>query len=180
MAVEALARLKIPAPEASLGRAPAPVRRATVLAGALATGAGAIFFEDPSHLMPDEIAHPFAECVAEALFDRAWIAFAPRARAGSPMVKWAEEAIVVMGGAVVEQGPPSSLAAGQRAYVLRVLGAADEFARRIEARGVLVGRAGASMTVDLGDILSMPQLFKIAEESRSIVLELRPASRAFG
>jgi hypothetical protein len=171
--------LKVPAPEAPLGRAPADVRRATVLAGALATGARAIFFEDSSHLLPDDIARPFAECVVDALADRSWVAFAPRARAGSPLAQRAGEAIVVMGSSVVEQGPPSSLAAGPRAYVLRVLGEVDEFARRIEARGVLVGRVGASMTVDLGEILSMPQLFTIAEESRSIVLELRPASRAF-
>jgi hypothetical protein len=179
LASEALARMKVSGPDAPLGRVSPTVRCAAVLAGALATGARTIFFEDPSHLMADEVARPFTQSVAEALADRAWIAFAPRARAGSPLAERAEEAIVVMGSTVVEQGPPSSLATGPRAYVLRVLGEADEFSRRIEARGVLVRRAGASMIVDLGELLSMPQLFAIAEESKSIVLELRPASRAF-
>jgi ABC-type multidrug transport system ATPase subunit len=158
------------------------VRRATVIAAALATGAPALLIEDPMAGLSSESALLLARAVARGTADRQTTTFAGRVPLESPMALASDEAIVLDGAQVVGQGPPAEIAAAERTLSLRVHGRVDAFVRAVEDRG---GRATASegarpvhVRVELGPLASR-DLFAIAMESDAVVMELRPLAGAF-
>jgi ABC-2 type transport system ATP-binding protein len=184
LATEALARLRIePMSKTKLVGAPLAVRRAVVIAAALATGASTLLVEDPVSGLLDEAAHQLARATVRACDDRHTVTFAARVPLESPLALAADEAIVVDGSDVAAQGAPAEIAAGTRSFSLRVQGNLDAFQRAIEVQG---GHAFAStgapppvhMRVELGPLVAR-DLLRIAAESDTIVIELRPLARAF-
>jgi ABC-2 type transport system ATP-binding protein len=184
LAHDALERLQLASSAASrLGAASLALRRAAVLAAALATGAPALLLEDPLTGLPDDAARSFSRIVARAVADRRTITFAGHVPLESPLALAADEAIVLSGSDVAAQGAPGELAAADRTLALRVNGDVAAFAAAVDRSG---GRAtvtaGASrpchVRVDLG-ALAARDLLRIATEARALVVELRPIGRAF-
>jgi ABC-2 type transport system ATP-binding protein len=168
---------------AKLGTAATSVRRATVLAAALATGATTLLIEDPIAGLPADAAPQFARTLVRAVADRRTIFFGGRMRLESPVALAADEAIVVFGSHVAAQGAPAEIAAADRAFALRVAGDVRAFAEAVKASGGRLregigGTPPSRVSVDLGP-LATRDLLRIAEESKAVVLELRPISLAF-
>jgi hypothetical protein len=181
MADDALDRLRIAGPlvTAPLLRAPLHLRRAAVLAAALATGARVLVLEDPFAGLPEDAGRLFSKVVVRALDELSWMLFAPRVAFSSPAALHADEAVVVAGSEVIGQGAPAEIAAGERTFNVRLYGEAAAFARLAAARGATVASAtGGALTLDLG-ALSTADLFAIAEEARAVIVELCPLARAF-
>lgn len=125
----ALARLGLTgAARDRLDRAAPPVRRAVVIAAALATGAPLYLLDDPLVGLADDAAKALGALLVEALGDAGFVAFLPRAPLASPLVAAADEALLVDGSSVLAQGAPNELAASTRAFVLRVDGDTARFA----------------------------------------------------
>jgi ABC-2 type transport system ATP-binding protein len=162
-----------------LGATSTQTRRATVIAAALATGAGAIFLEEPLMGLSDDAARNFARVVLKALEGRSWIVFSARLPLESPFAMDADEAAIVGKSRVIAQGAPAELAAHERTYALRVLGRAEDFARLAAARGARVSGSGNHLTVDLGESLLVSDLLRVAAETEATVLELEPLAHAF-
>ncbi len=180
LAEQAISEMKMLAvAQERLGGAATPTRKATSIAAALATGADVILLEEPLAGLPDEAARNFSRIVLRALGKRAWAVFAARLPLESPFAMEADEAAVVLGGALVAQGAPAELAARERAYAVRMLGAADDFARLATERGARVSGTGSELTIDLGESLAVSDLLRAAAETEATVLELRPLSHAF-
>jgi ABC-type Na+ transport system ATPase subunit NatA len=181
---EALARLKLDGVERGrLGRATLAVRRATVLAAALATGAATLLVEDPVPGLPPETERSFARVVVRALAGRRTALFAGRVALESPVALAADEALVVDGSLVAAQGAPGELAARERAFALRVVGDVQGFVQLLAARGGrLLSPLDASnpgrLSVELGEF-GTRELLGIAASCDAVVLELRPLARAF-
>jgi ABC-type taurine transport system ATPase subunit len=190
LAAEALSRMKLtPVAQTKLGRATVPVRRGTVLAAALATGATTILIEDPIAGLAPEAGPALARAVVGAIADRRTVVFAGRMRLESPLALRADEAIAVFGSDVAAQGAPAEIAALDRGFALRINGDLRAFADAVMARG---GRLLASpdasalartavathIGVDLGP-LATRDLLRIAADSNAVVLELRPIGHAF-
>jgi ABC-type multidrug transport system ATPase subunit len=184
LADEALARLRLQKfADAHLAKATPLARRATIVAAAIATGARAVFLADPIAGLDDRAARSFAHILVAALEDRAWAVFAPRLELGSPLALHADEALVVAGSRVASQGAPAEVAARDRTYAVRLHGERAAFASRASERGAKVvlpddGNAAAPLTVQLGN-LSTHDIFAIAEESQTVIVEMVPLSRAF-
>ena len=181
---EALARMQLgAAAKTKLGVAPVPVRRAAVIAAALATGASTVLLDDPASPLADDSALSLARIIARAHEDRRTVVFASRVRLESPLALAADEAIVVDGREVVAQGPPAEIAAAEKTLSLRVAGNLAAFRRAIEERGGRTEVHGAApppchVRVELGP-LAARDLVRIAAECDALVVELRPLSRAF-
>lgn len=184
MAAEALARLELKSSaDVRLSRATPAVKRATVIAAALATGATTLLVEDPLMDLAPEIRRPFARTIVRALAGRRVAFFAAHVALESPVGLAADEAIVVEGSEVAHQGPPAQLAASERALALRVSGNAAAFATAVCAAGAtLLGPVNGStqtvLRIDAGPLASR-DLLRIALECRAVVLELYPIARAF-
>jgi ABC-type multidrug transport system ATPase subunit len=184
LAADALSRVQIASMAKSRLAAAAPsLRRATVLAAALATGATTLLVEDPTLALSDDSARPLARAFTRAVDDRRTVVFGARVPLESPIALAADEAIVVDGSDIAAQGAPAEIAAGVRTVALRVHGDLDAFRRAVEARGghpvVAPGAASpAHVRVDLGP-LAARDLVRIAAESNAVVLELRPLARPF-
>lgn len=153
-------------------------KRATVLAAAMATGAPVLAIEDPLASLPEEIAHVWAGIFVAALSDRSWIVFAPRIPMTSPIVRAADEAVVISHAHVDAQGPPLSVASASRRFVLRLHGALDVFVPRLQERGAQVRVSGAQVVVDLGQTLSTTELLGISCDTNVTIVELHPVARA--
>jgi ABC-type multidrug transport system ATPase subunit len=184
LAADALDRMQLASVAGTkLAAAGLPVRRGAVLAGALATGAGAILVEDPTPGLTDDASRPLARVLARAVADRRSALFAARIALDSPLALASDEALVVDGSRVAAQGAPAEIAAAEGTVLLRVHGDAIAFARAVEGAG---GRADvttgapspAHVQVHLGP-LAPRDLLRIAAESSAIVVELRPLARAF-
>jgi ABC-type multidrug transport system ATPase subunit len=184
LATDALARMQLASSASTrLGIAGASLRRATVLAAAVATGAGVLLVEDPLAGLADDAARPLARVTARAFADRRTVIFASRLPLESPFALAADEALVIDGSQVAAQGPPAEVAADGRTLALRVVGDVDAFARAIlEMGGNAIVTAGTPppvhMRVELGPIAAR-DLVQVAEDLRAVVLELRPIARAF-
>ncbi|MGO9833761.1 MAG: hypothetical protein ACLP1X_06065 [Polyangiaceae bacterium] len=166
-----------------LGKAAAAVRRATVLAAALATGATTLLVEDPLTGLPPDALPLFARTTARALADRRTVYFAGRLPLESPVALAADEAIVIFGSHVAAQGDPAEIAAADRACSLRMVGDIRAFADALKAEGghVLGGADGETpsrVSIDRGSLATC-DLLRIAEASNAVVLELRPIGLAF-
>jgi ABC-2 type transport system ATP-binding protein len=169
---------------AKLKGATLALRRATVLAAALATGAATLLVEDPGAGLPDEAARLLVRRVARALAGRRAVVFAGRLALESPLSLAADEALVLEGSEVAAQGAPAEVAASDGLLSLRVEGDAAAFARAVEGRGgharVGPGALGPSARVEvrLGP-LSTRDLLEIATGTQALIVELCPVARAF-
>jgi len=184
MAGEALGRMHLGTVAGTrLGAVAPATRRGTVLAAALATGAGTVLVEDPLTGLPSEAARPFARVIARALSELRVAVFAGRMPLESPLALAADEALIIDGADVSAQGAPGELAASERTVALRVHGDAAAFARAVEAGGGhAVVTAGSPppvhVRVELGP-LAARDLLRIASECEALVVELRPLARSF-
>jgi len=180
LAVDALTRLRMEGIGAIPFRvAPPNVRRAAVVAGAIATGAPVVVFEDPTIGFPDEVARATAQRVRDALASVRWIMFGGRAPLDTPLVSAADEVIVLDAGRVVAQGDPADLAKHDRMVAVRVAGAAGAFAALARERGAEVWGDGAHLTIELTGELRTRDLLAIATEASAVLVEIRPLARAF-
>lgn len=166
-----------------LGAAGPSMRRAVVIAAALASGATTLLVEDPLTGLPDEAVRPLARLVRRALEGKRVALFAGRIALESPLALMADEAIVLDGARVVAQGAPAEVAAADRTLALRVHGDVDAFMRALEARGARAERAVGMPTpvhvrVELGPLVAR-ELLSIAADTRAVIVELRPLARAF-
>ncbi len=181
LADDAIERLELRAiADATLAKAAPHARRATVLAGALATGAPLIALVDPTAGLADAVARSFGRIVVAALEGRDWIVFAATMALGSPIALEADEAIVLSGSQVAAQGAPGELAARERTFSLKVAGEVSALADAVEARGASVHRSASVLVIDLGESLTTRDLFSMALESRAVIVELSPLTRALG
>jgi ABC-2 type transport system ATP-binding protein len=184
LAADALDRMQLASSASSRLRSAGPsMRRATVLAAAIATGAGAVLADDLLAGLPEDVARPLARVASRALADRKAVLFAARLPLESPLALFADEAVVVDGSEVAAQGPPAELAAAERTMALRVEGDVGAFCRAVEAAGGRVfatpgGPSPIHVRVELGP-LAARQLLQIATEANAVVVELRPIGRAF-
>jgi ABC-type multidrug transport system ATPase subunit len=180
LASDAIARMKLEDLEGSLlAKAPLVVRRATVIAAALATAAPTIVLDDPLAGLSDAESRTLARVLSRALDDRASIVFAARMDLASPLALHADEAIMLAGSRVFAQGAPAEIAAKDRTYALRVDGDSASFARALHERGGRVDGAPQAMIVTLGE-LTTRDLFSIALASNAVVVELRPVGAGLG
>jgi ABC-2 type transport system ATP-binding protein len=179
LAEQAMSLLKMPSLSEPLVNASVHVRRAVSIASALATGAEAIFLEEPLAGLPEEAGRHFARIVLRALEGRSWIVFAARLPLESPFAMDADEAAIVSSRGLLAQGAPAELAARERAYALRLLGKVERFARLATEKGARVSGSGSDLTVDLGDGLVVSDLLRVAKEAEVTVLELEPLAHAF-
>jgi ABC-type multidrug transport system ATPase subunit len=184
MAANAIESMQLTALAKTRLAAAAPaVRRGTVIAAALATGAGTLLVDDPLSGLGDETARPFARVLARALAHRRSVVFAARVPLESPLALGADEALAIDGARLVAQGAPAEMAAAERTFALRVQGDVEAFARAVEAGGgraeVTAGApAPVHVRVELGQ-LAARDLLRLAAEAGAIVLELRPLARPF-
>jgi ABC-2 type transport system ATP-binding protein len=188
MAAEALDRLQLaPFARTKLGSASLAVRRGTVIAAALATGAATLLIEDPVTGLGDG-GRAFARVLARSLSDRRTAVFAGAIALESPLALAADEAIVVDGGRVALQGAPAELAASEGTFSLRVIGDVRAFVQLAAARGARLlaplppfgpePPPALQIGIDLGE-LGTSDLLAIASSCDAVILELRPLARAF-
>jgi ABC-type cobalamin/Fe3+-siderophores transport system ATPase subunit len=180
MAAQSLSEMRVASlADTKLARAEAHARRAVFAAGALATGAEVLLLEDPLAALPDDTARNLGKLLTQALAGRAWIVFAGRMPLVSPLALAADEALVVSGSELAAQGQPAEIAALDRSFALRLLGAADAFAARVAARGARVARAhGMELVIELGP-LTTTDVVALAEEAGAVIVELTPLARTF-
>jgi ABC-type multidrug transport system ATPase subunit len=184
LAGEALERLRIaPLARTKLAAGLPHVRRAVVIAAALATGAATLLVEDPTPGLGDEDAHALARATTSATGERHSVIFAARVPLESPLALDADEAIVITGSQVGAQGAPAEIAARERTLAVRIHGDLAAFVVAVEAQGGHAVAAGDAkppvhVRVDLGP-LAARDLLRIAAESNAVVVELRPLARAF-
>lgn len=183
---EAVAMLRMGSvADTKLADAPLHVRRGAVLAGALATGAELLLFEDPTPGLADDAARTLARVLAQALDEtasspgRAWVLFAARLPLTSPFAHRAEEAFLFSRGRLAQSGAPGELAAAESAFHLRVSGPQAEFVDRLRKRGAEVVSDDTHLSVRLDDTLAPRELFQLAEDAKVILLELVPIADTF-
>jgi ABC-type multidrug transport system ATPase subunit len=177
---DALARLRLgPMADVRLRQAALPVRRAVVLAAALATGATTILMQDPLRGLAEDVARAFARTLLRATEGLRTVVFAARASLASPISIDADEALIVDGGAVLGQGAPGEVAARERTFAIRLHGSGASFAEGAEKFGARVSQQGARWIVTLGESLALRDILDAAEASNTVVLELRPLTHAF-
>ncbi|HEX8791672.1 MAG TPA: hypothetical protein VF765_12040 [Polyangiaceae bacterium] len=194
LAGEALDRLQLGSSAVTrLRLAPLAMRRATVIAAALATGAPALLLDDPLAALPEDAARSFARVLARALDAeprRRAVLFAARISLESPLSLAADEAFVIDDSHVSAHGPPAEVAAQEKTLALRVEGDVEAFARAVEAEGgraTLEAPAGEPpsramgptfVRVELG-ALGPRELLRIAAQAQAVIRELRPVAGVF-
>jgi ABC-type multidrug transport system ATPase subunit len=164
--------------DTKLGEARPHVRALAPLAAALSTSAEIILLEDPTAQLPGDIARALSRRIVAALAGKGWVLFSGRIALDSPFALHADEAIV-FGGSKVEQGAVAEVAAREGAYAVRIHGEARTFARLVSGKGGTTRGDGDDLLIDLGSALRTHDLFDLADEAHSVIVELRPLSRAF-
>jgi ABC-type Na+ transport system ATPase subunit NatA len=161
-----------------LGFAELAVRRAAVLAAALATGAETILAFDFTTGLPDVAARSLARTFVTACKGRRLLLFTGHLALASPLGLHIDEAVVFTSGRFVYSGSPADVATRERTYAIRTTGNAAELATRLRERGVIVsGHVGASeLTVTLPEDLSTLELVATAQAQNMAILELVPVS----
>ncbi len=178
-AAEAITALTLdPIAHQPLGRCVATARRATVLAAALATGARAILFEDPTAGLVDEAADALAGTLVKALAGVRWAVFAARLPPTSPLTLAADEALVLGSQGVLAQGSPAELAASARRFALEVRGEGQAFADALVRRGFSASGTPPRLLVELAPEQGTLELFALALEHHAVIVELSPLSGA--
>jgi ABC-type Na+ transport system ATPase subunit NatA len=180
VAVAALRALQLDAlARTRLGGCEPAVRRAAVLAAALATGAETLLVCDFTRGLPDAAARSLARLFVAACQAKRWVLFTGQLSLSSPLGLHADEALVFAGGRLVCTGSPAEVATRDRTYSVRTTGeGAPAFATRLRERGAVVdGDAAAlSLTVTLPAELSTLDLVTMAQAGQVTVLELLPVS----
>lgn len=159
------------------------LRRGTVIGAALATRARIVLLEDPTLGLPGDGGQAFARTIADAMRAQRTLLFAGRAPLDSPIALAADEAIVLDRSRVVAQGPPAEIAARENSFTVWVAGDVEAFTSALTASGGQLQSSersadAARFTVNLGP-LGTRDIFRVAEASRAVVLELRPLTRVF-
>jgi ABC-type multidrug transport system ATPase subunit len=167
------------AADVPLGKAERALRRAAVVAAAIATDAPVLLLEDPTAGLPDDQARALGKAIVGATAERRTAIFAGLLPLASPLATDADEAVVIAGSEVVAQGAPAELAARERVVTLRVHGDTEDFAKLVRSRGAEVRGEGAILEVDLGADLRVKDLLQAASETASVIIEVRPVARAF-
>ena len=155
-----------------------PVKRAAMIAAALATGAGAIVVEDFTAGLPDAAARSLSKLFVAACEGRRWVVFAGRLALSSPLGLHADEALLFAGGRFVCAGLPAEIASRERTYTVRTSGEAEPFAAKLRERGAHVEAVGSALTVTMPEDFATHELVALARDSNVIVLELLPLSGA--
>jgi ABC-type multidrug transport system ATPase subunit len=166
-----------------LAKADVILRRGTVIGAALATRARIVLLEDPTLGLPGDGGQAFARTIADAMRAQRTLLFAGRAPLDSPIALAADEAIVLDRSRVVAQGPPAEIAARENSFTVWVAGDVEAFTSALTASGGQLQSSersadAARFTVNLGP-LGTRDIFRVAEASRAVVLELRPLTRVF-
>ena len=194
-AITALRALQLDAlRQTRLGAAEPAVKRAAVLAAALATGAETLLVGDFTTGLPDAAARALAKLFVTACVGKRWILFAGHLSLSSPFGLHADEALVFAGGRLVHSGSPAEIATRDRTYSVRIAGeGAPAFATALRERGVLVNGSAAdgtsrtpsddahdahALTVTLPAELSTLELVTMARAGNVVVVELLPVSDA--
>ena len=159
-------------------KAPPHVRILAPIAAAIATGATTLVIEDPLTALSGDHARDLARRILAALEDIHWLFFAGKIAPGSPFALAADEAVVI-GGSRVVRGPVTELAAREGTYAVRIHGEARTFARLVGSNGGTTRGDGDDLLVELGTKLHTRDLFDLADQAHSVIVELRPISRAF-
>ncbi len=165
--------------DAPLKESPLVVRRATVIAAALATRPQLLVFEEPTLGLPDPFHGTLGRILARALRPMPWVAFAARAPLDAPLILEADEAIVLAGSQVLAQGAPAELAARDRLFSARLAGDVAAFATLAGLRGIRVQPGEQELTLELGESLGTRDLLELANEARAVIVELEPLHRRF-
>jgi ABC-type multidrug transport system ATPase subunit len=155
-------------------------RRATVIAAALATGAGTILLEDPTHGLEDDAARGFAKLVTKALSGVRWALFAARIPLESPLALEADDALVLGANEVLAQGFPAELAAREKRFSIVLEGDARAFTEALAVYGFSSIGTPPRLLVDLGDApdATARDLFALALEHGVTIVELSPVAGA--
>ncbi len=165
-----------------LGVAEPAVRRAAVLAAALATGAETLLVCDFTVGLPDGAARSLARLfVAACQPARRWVLFAGQLSLSSPLGLHADEALVFTGGRLVHSGSPAEIATRDRTYSLRIAGdGAAAFATLLRERGAQISGdpEARALTVTLPEALSTLEMITMAQAGNVVVVELLPVSDA--
>lgn len=161
-----------------LAKAPLHVHSLAPLVAAAATQAPLLLLEDPTTQLPGDLARALAKRIVLALEDTTWILFTGSIGLGSPFALHAEEAIVI-GGTKISQGAVAEVAAREGTYAVRIHGEARTFAKLVANKGGTSKGDGDDLLIDLGEKLRTRDLFDLADEAHSVIVELRPLSRAF-
>jgi hypothetical protein len=168
-----------PHAQVKLARAALAVRRAAMIAAALATEAEVLIVEDFSPGLGDDEARGLARVFVAAVGARRWMLFAGRLALASPLGIQAEEALVFSGSRLLASGPPAEIASRERTLAMRVHGAkAGTYAERLRERGATVQSAGSTLTVTMPPELTPRDLVLLAKEADVVVLELAPLAPA--
>jgi ABC-type multidrug transport system ATPase subunit len=168
---------------ARIGGTTPTAKRGIVLAAAIATGAAVLLVEDPLAGLADEALAAFGRVVAKALQGRRYALFASRLPLESALAGTTDEVLVLGGSTVVAQGAPAAIAAERTAVALKVGGTPEDvaaYATAIESHGATTSVLGQGLglthlKVELGP-LARKDLFRLALETRTALLELRPFS----
>jgi ABC-type multidrug transport system ATPase subunit len=161
-----------------LAAADPTVKRAAMIAAALATGAETILVEDFTSGLPDAAGRALARMFVSASKRRRWIVFAAQLALSSPLGLHADDAMLFVGGRLVVSGPPAEIAARDRTFTLRAAGDREAFTAALRDRGVKVDVEGGSLTVTLPEGVSTLELVRMASAQSVVVLELLPVSGA--
>ncbi|CAN5590895.1 hypothetical protein BH09MYX1_BH09MYX1_38480 [soil metagenome] len=162
----------------TLGTAPLHIKRAAVVAGAIATGAELIFLEDPTPGLTDDVARSLSRFIAQALDERAWVLFAGRLPLTSPFAHRTEEAFMYQNGTIIG-GAPAELASAERSFRARVEGDAPRFTAALRERGGNVEGVAPELTIRLEGDLGTRDLFDLAAQNGAILTELVPVAPTF-
>ncbi len=168
-----------PAADVALGKLSSAARRATGVAGALATGAQLVLLEDPTAHLPEEQSRNLATAIVAALSRRAWVLFAPCLQLTSPLSMHADEAILVSGADVLARGAPVAVASRDRTYAVRLAGNVEDFRRLLGDSGSKTEGRGSRLVVSLADGTNLRDLLTMAATSSSTIVEVRPLARSF-
>ena len=166
-----------------LGAAEPSVKRAALLAAALATDAPVLVVEDFTPGLPDAEARALARVFVTAARGRKWALFAGRLALSSPLGLEAEEAALFSGGRFAYAGVPAEIATRERTFSVRTSGdASAAFADKLRERGAEVDadESGRALTVTMPEGLTTLELVSLARASDVVVVELQPLSGAVG
>ncbi|HEY1959838.1 MAG TPA: hypothetical protein VGH28_29715 [Polyangiaceae bacterium] len=168
---------------ARLGAAALSVKRAALLAAAIATDAPLLVIEDFTPGLPDAEARALARVFVTAAKGRRWALFAGRLALSSPLGLEAEEAVLFSGGRFAYAGMPAEIATRERTFSVRTSGAAaGVLADKLRERGADVDadESGRALTVTMPEGLTTLDLVTIARAADVVVVELQPLSGAVG
>jgi ABC-type multidrug transport system ATPase subunit len=156
------------------------VKRAAMIAAALATGAETLLVEDFTAGLADASARSLARLFVTATKGKRWMLLAGQLALSSPLGLHADEALIFASGRLVCSGPPAEMATRDRTFSLRTTGDIAAFAAHLREQGVSVetGDGSRALTVTLPEALSTLDLVRMAASQSIVVLELLPVAGA--